>query len=95
MNAPEADQPIPHYYRPGEVRALRDYDRRRYRRRVVYLIAYLFAIIIPVRITLDLIVSSPKFSAVHFIKPYIIYAIALLALVIWILGLRIVFQRKF
>lgn len=89
------ETPLPLYYKPGEVRALRDHDRRKYRRRVIYLVAYLFAIIIPVRITLDLMVSSPKFSAIHFIKPYIIYGIAALALVIWILGIKVAFQRRF
>jgi hypothetical protein len=89
------ETPLPRYYTNSEVNQLRNKDRRGYRRRVLFIIAYLFAIVIPVRITLDLMVSSPKFSAIHFIKPYIIYGVAALALVIWILGIKVAFQRRF
>jgi hypothetical protein len=96
MNDVQVDNPpTPHYYMPGEVKALRNEDRRFYRRRVIALVLYQFAVIIPVRISIDFVLAQPKFASAHFIKPYVIYGLALTVFLIWVAGLNMAFKRRY
>ncbi len=92
-DATPSEQPVIRYYLPGEVRALRDADRRAYRRGVWMLFIYIIAVCVPVRIAFDLVVSTPKFHA-EFLKPYGIYLMVWLSVTILIVGIRNVFRRR-
>lgn len=85
----------PLYFRPGEVRAQRDADRRRYRNLVVALVAYQFILAISVRLAVDFVINNEKFKAIHFIKPYVLPGMAVMVLLLWVLGIGLVFRRKY
>jgi hypothetical protein len=85
----------PRYFMPGEVRALRDKDRRRYRGRVVLLVFYQILVVGPIRYAVDLMLGNPKFGDLAFIQPYVLPAMVALVVVIWGLGLLAAFERKY
>ncbi len=71
---------------------LRDDDRRRYRRGVIWLVVYQIVVAGPVRISLDTLAHHKIFS---WISPFIIPSIIALVLCIWGIGLLYVFGRKY
>lgn len=90
------DTPSPRYYRPGELRAIRDDDRRYYRSRTILLIAYVFIIAIGVRFTIDFVVlENPAFKQIHFIKPYVLPGMAGMITLVWACGIWVIFRRKY
>lgn len=94
MNSPDRP-PVALGYSGAQVRAARDDDRQRYRRAVIWLVLYQFIVAIPVRLALDFLVTESKFRGLYFLKPYILVAIAILVLLIWLLGLPQAFRRRY
>jgi hypothetical protein len=95
MNDQEAMPAMLQSVTKSDVRLIRDEDRRFYRRRTIFLVLYQFAVIVPVRIAIDLVLDQPKFAAAHFIKPYVIYGLVMVVLLIWIAGIPAVFKRRY
>lgn len=97
------DERPPLYYRPGEVRELRDGDRRCYRRRLIWFMVYLLTIVLPLRLMLDwtlrLKVSDPRFLWVldwqEAIRPFVTPGIAATAIVAWVFGILVIFRRRY
>ncbi len=91
MNAPQEV----YFTKPQmqKIKELRDNDRRFYRKQVIWLLAYTVAITAPFRIGFDLLVSQPKFHA-QFLKPYGIFIIVFLVVLLWVVGLNAAFSRR-
>ena len=85
---------LPRYYRPGEVRALLDRQRRRHRRNVIWLIVMQFACILPLRIGIDRAVSHPAAPELHWLAPYVVAVPVALVVLIWGFGIRNAFIRE-
>jgi hypothetical protein len=87
-------QIAPRYYLPGEVRAMRDADRRRYRANVALLVIYQVLVIGPIRLAFDTALNNPRFGNLAFVKPYIVPGMVVLVLLIWVIGIKMAFRRK-
>ncbi len=85
MNLPTSR---PHYYTANEVRNLRDKDRRHYRNRVAFVVIFMIIVGVVVRLVLD-------FFAPHLpgLQVFIIPAVLVVVLSLWVFGLQWAFAR--
>jgi fatty acid desaturase len=85
----------PLYYRPGEVRALRDGDRRAYRNRAIGLIIYQILILGSIRLVIDFFLAQKGMQHLAFLKGYVVLVMVVAALAVWFFGISIIFKRKY
>jgi hypothetical protein len=80
---------------PVDIRLLRDHDRRTYRKRVWFLVLYQIIVLGPVRIAIDTLLAHPWLSAYAYLKGYSILLMVGLVILIWVVGMRVIFARSY
>ena len=75
-------------YTEADLRRIRNEDRRKYRKAIIWLVVYQIVVAGPVRIALDTLALHKIFSG---LQPFIIPIIVVLVICIWGIGLLSVF----
>jgi hypothetical protein len=84
----------PTYYYPGEVRALRDRDRRRYRRDMIVVAIIVLTFGVLMGIAFDMLLAQ-KVVSVEFLRPLRVPVIASIVLTLLGGGIWLVFRRRY
>ena len=70
-----------------------DADRRRFRRNVIWLVFFQILVAGPVRIAADSLIANPRVG-IEFVQPYVVPAMVVLVVLIWVFGIKTVFARS-
>jgi hypothetical protein len=90
MTAPER---MPLYFTANEVRLELDKQRRRLRANTIWLVVFQILVAGPVRIAADSLIANPRLAGIAFIQPYVVPAMVVLVIFIWVCGIKAGFRR--